>query len=69
MKWFERARLEWIAESIHIVGFIQRDHLRRKFGISRIQATKDLRKFRQLHPEAITYNTSSKRYEENHHAD
>ncbi len=34
MKWFEQHRQDWIAEMLRVYGFINRDHLMRKFGIS-----------------------------------
>lgn len=62
MKWFEQARQEWIAETLRIFGFIQRQHLMRKFGISMPQASTDLQRFRQEHPGAMLYDSSEKRY-------
>lgn len=63
MRWFERQRMDWIAETLRIFGFINRDHLERKFGVSTPQASKDLKTFTVLFPDVITYNASSKRYE------
>jgi hypothetical protein len=31
--WFEQQRMDWIAETLRIFGFINREHLMRKFGI------------------------------------
>lgn len=62
MKWFEQTRVEWIAETLRVFGFINRGHLQRKFGISRPQASLDLRKFLQLYPDKMTYDTSAKSY-------
>lgn len=61
--WFARHRQEWIAESLHVYGFINREHLERKFGISTPQASYDLRRYQRENPTAITYNASTKRYE------
>jgi hypothetical protein len=61
--WFARKRCAWIAEMLDIYGFINREHLTKKFGISVPQATNDLRRFQELHPEAMTYNSRTKRYE------
>lgn len=61
--WFVRQRQEWIAETIEIFGFINREHIERKFGVSTPQASMDLRQFQTEHPGAIEYNRSSKRYE------
>jgi len=54
--------MEWIAESLRVFGFINRDHLRRKFGISQPQASIDLQTFQRLHPGAMHYDTSRKCY-------
>jgi DeoR/GlpR family transcriptional regulator of sugar metabolism len=62
MRWFEEQRMEWIAETLRVFGFINREHLQRKFGISQPQASKDLQTFARQHPGAIAYDLSSKRY-------
>lgn len=62
-RWFESQRIAWIAEMLHVYGFINRDHLIRKFGISRPQASKDLRSFQQRSAGGVRYNLSTKRYE------
>lgn len=62
-RWFERHRMEWIAETLRIFGFINRDHLVRKFGVSTAQTAIDFARFQKLHPAAMTYNKSAKRYE------
>jgi len=62
MKWFEQTRQEWISETLHIFGFIQRQHLMRKFGISTPQASADLQRFQKDHPGAMEYDSSGKRY-------
>ncbi len=61
--WFQNYRYEWIREMIDIYGFINRDHLRRKFGISMPQAAEDLKQVQLRWPDLVTYNLSSKRYE------
>ena len=63
MGWFEDQRLEWIAETLRIFGYINREHIERKFGISTPQASHDLRTFMARWPGKMTYNTVSKRYE------
>ena len=62
VKWFERTRQEWIAETLHIFGFIQRQHLMRKFGISMPQASADLQRFQRENPGAMEYDPSGKHY-------
>jgi len=64
--WFVRHRQEWIAETLRVFGFINREHIERKFGISTPQASLDLQLFQSENPGAITYNKSSKRYEPRH---
>jgi hypothetical protein len=60
--WFVDQRMTWIAEALDVFGFINRDHLQRKFGISPPQASKDLRAFMRANPTAMTYDSSEKRY-------
>lgn len=61
--WFVRHRQDWIAETVRIFEFINREHLERKFGISTPQASMDLRQFQEERPGVIEYNRSTKRYE------
>jgi len=61
-RWFEQHRLEWIAETLRVFGFINREHVQRKFGLSRPQASADLAAFMRAHPRAMTYDLSAKRY-------
>lgn len=62
MRWFVQQRMDWIAETLRVFGFINREHLERKFGISTPQASHDLNVFQREHPQAMTYNKSAKRY-------
>ena len=62
-RWFENQRIAWIAEMLLIYGFINREHLMKKFGISRPQASNDLRAFDRNSPGYMRYNLSAKRYE------
>ena len=65
-RWLEDYRMEWIAEMLRIYGFVNRQHLQRKFGISVPQASKDLqafsRRFSRRYPKAMYYDTSRKCY-------
>jgi hypothetical protein len=61
--WAVRQRQGWIAETVHVFGFINREHIERKFGVSTPQASLDLAAFQSRHPGAIEYNRSAKRYE------
>jgi DeoR/GlpR family transcriptional regulator of sugar metabolism len=63
MRWFEQHRQDWIAEALSVYGFINREHLERKFGVSTPQASKDLATFQRLNPKAMAYNLTTKRYE------
>jgi hypothetical protein len=63
LTWSRAYRLAWIADSLAVYGFINRDHLQRKFGISRPQASADLTLFARLYPRLVRYNPSAKRYE------
>lgn len=62
-RWYGNFRQLWIAEMLSIYGFINREHLMRKFGISTPQASLDLRTYQQNNPRQIEYNASAKRYE------
>lgn len=61
--WFVRHRQDWIAETVRIFGFINREHLEKKFGISTPQASNDLAQYQEENPGIIEYNRSAKRYE------
>lgn len=63
MNWFAKQRMNWIAETLRIFGFINREHLMKKFEISEPQASSDLATFQSLYPAAMTYNRSARRYE------
>ena len=62
MNWFERQRIAWIADTLDVFGFINREHLMRKFGISQPQASIDLATFQRLHPGRMVYDTTRKCY-------
>lgn len=59
--WFKRHRVEWIAEMVEIYGFINREHIMKKFGVSEPQASVDLREARSQ--QLVEYNVTTKRYE------
>lgn len=62
MNWYVQHRMEWIAETLRVFGFINRKHLMRKFGISMPQASMDLNMFQRLHPEATQYDLRAKQF-------
>lgn len=61
--WFREQRLAWIKESVRIFGFINREHIEMKFGVSTPQASMDIRDTIKEWPNLMQYNPSSKRYE------
>ena len=61
-RWFELHRREWIYEMLTIYGFINREHLMKKFGISQPQASIDLRLFKRSYPYAMHYDLNRKCY-------
>lgn len=63
-RWFFRQRQEWIAQMVRIYGFINREHLERKFEISTPQASADISYFQTNNPGVMEYNKSTKRFED-----
>lgn len=61
-RWYKNHRTEWIAEMLRVYGFINREHIMRKFGLSMPQASKDLNDFQRKNPGAVTYSLSLKRF-------
>ena len=62
MRWFEQHRMEWIAETLRVFGFINRAHIERKFGVSTAQASTDISRFMRRHPSVMAYDKSAKRF-------
>jgi hypothetical protein len=62
MAWAEDYRQNWIAETLRVFGYINREHLMLKFGISRGQAALDFTRFQSERPGVMTYDKSEKRY-------
>jgi hypothetical protein len=60
--WCAEQRQFWIGEMLAIYGFINREHLQRKFRISQPQASNDLRIFLRTHPQVMRYDLSMKCY-------
>lgn len=63
MRWFANYRIEWIAEMVSIYGFINREQIIRKFGITEAQASRDLQAALHRYPDLMTYDVHTKRYE------
>jgi hypothetical protein len=62
LSWAEEQRQLWIFEMLHIYGYINRQHLMKKFRISMPQASKDLNRFVKLHPNTGKYDVNRKCY-------
>lgn len=62
MSWFAEHRIEWISETLRVFGYINRQHLMRKFDISVAQAAIDFREFQKRFPNAMEYDKSRKAY-------
>jgi hypothetical protein len=62
MTWFVEKRISWIKEIIEIFGFINREHVQAKFGISSPQASADIAETIKRFPDLMAYNTSQKQY-------
>lgn len=60
--WFTETRLAWIKETVEIFGFINREHIEKKFGISPAQVSLDLRAAQERWPDLLKYNRSAKQY-------
>jgi hypothetical protein len=56
-------RQDWIGRALEIYGFINREHLERKFGVSNDQAKQDLQLFVRTHPDDVRYNEARRRWE------
>jgi len=61
--WFTKHRQQWIKEALFVYGYINREHIQRKFGVSTPQASLDLKLFQKQNPMLTCYNKTSKRYE------
>lgn len=67
MTWFTEQRQQWIAESLQIYGFINRQHLMKKFNVSNALAATDFRKFKRANPNTFKYDKQRKCYISNNH--
>lgn len=61
-RWYKNHRMEWIAEMLRVYGFINREHVMRKFGLSTPQASKDLNDFQKKYPGVVTYDLHLKKF-------
>lgn len=53
MNYFTEERQSWIAEMLRVYGFINREHLMKKFGVSKPQASADLTRFARTFPALV----------------
>jgi hypothetical protein len=63
MRWYEQQRMAWISEAVDIFGFVNREHIIKKFDVSMPQASHDLKVWQKLNPNKISYDVSKKRYQ------
>ena len=61
-KYFNNERQAYIAELLHVVGFVKRAHLMKKYFISEVQAGKDLGLFKRNNPDAMVYDAARKKH-------
>jgi hypothetical protein len=62
LTWAVEQRLAWIKESVEIFGFINREHIEKKFWVSVQQASADLKLAQERWPDLVVYNRSQKQY-------
>lgn len=62
LKYYQRERMEWIADCLRVYGFVNRKHIMRKFGMSHPQASSDMTLFRRRNPGAVKYDLSNKMF-------
>ena len=64
MSWFAEQRQNWIKEMLRVYGFINRNHVQKKFGVSTAQAAVDFRAVMARWPDLMEYDTNMKCYVE-----
>lgn len=62
IKWDIKRRLEYIEFHVYWEGPLARKHLAETFGISLVQATKDLSLYKKHAPDNLEFDPSTKRY-------
>lgn len=62
MRYFEQLRQAWIVEMVGIYGFINRDHVVKKFGVTTQVVSSDFNKVRDKYPDLMYYDPSEKCY-------
>jgi len=61
MNYFQNLRIEWANEMLSVYGYVGPVHMKRKFGISSAQASKDFRILSEGN-KGIYYDVSQKAY-------
>lgn len=62
LTWAQEQRVNWIAEMLDIYGFINREHIMKKFRVSAPQAASDIGLYRKSYPGDSIYDSSAKKY-------
>lgn len=62
MRWQVRHRMDFIWDTLKAKGRINRSDLMREYGISKPQASNDLRAFLAIYPGSMTYDKREKTY-------
>lgn len=60
--WAVEQRIAWIKEMVEIFGFINREHIMKKFWVSTAQASVDIQLAQKRFPNLMAYNTQQKQY-------
>lgn len=67
MRYQVRERMEWIEGYLYIYGQLNRSNLMSWWGISKPQASTDIKRYTELAPNNIRYNKTLKCYEKHPH--
>lgn len=62
IKWDIKRRFEFIEFHVFWEGPLKRAHLTKNYGISTVQASKDIKTYKSLAPENLLFNSSTKTY-------
>jgi len=54
--------MKWIEETLRVFGYINREHIMRKFRLSEPQASNDLQRFQRQTPGRLRYDATAKCY-------
>lgn len=62
MNWFMQTRQDWIVEMLEIYGFINREHICSKFGVTKAVASEDIKNAMDAYPDLMEFCTATKAY-------